>query len=144
MFEAWGRFVYRRRWATLAISAALLGLSIFGLLRGGTLTSGNSGTSGLEASRANRLINQQLGSGQPAGSSFLLVFSSDSRSVTDPAFRAAVESALAPIQHDPRVTGIQSPYNMPTADLSQPFISRDGHQALVHVSLKDTRNRAVS
>src|SRR5438309_9531949 len=111
MFEAWGRFVYRWRWATLAISGVLLGLSIFGVLGGGTLSSGNSGASGFEAARASRLINQQLSTGQPAGTSFLLVFRSESRSAGDPAFRAEVESALAPIRDDARVSSVHTPYN---------------------------------
>jgi putative drug exporter of the RND superfamily len=144
MFEAWGRFVYRWRWATLAISAVLLGLSIFGLLGGGTLSSGNSGRSGLEAARAAKLINQQLSSGQPTGTSFLLVFSSASGSATDPAFRAEVESALAPIQNDGRVTGVKTPYNASTPGVAQSLLSRDGHEALVQVNLKHTGDRAVS
>src|SRR3982074_890122 len=96
-FEAWGRFVYRWRWVTLVISALLLGLSIYGLMSGGTLTSGNSDTSGLEAARANHLINTELTSGKPTGLSFLLIFSGTNRAVTDPAFRAAGARAPAPL-----------------------------------------------
>jgi RND superfamily putative drug exporter len=144
MFEAWGRFVYRWRWATLAISAVLLGLSIFGLLQGGTLSSGNSGTSGLEAARAQKLINQELSSGQPAGSSFLLIFRSTTQSATDPGFRAQVESALAPIQNDSRVASVRTPYNAPTPAAAQAFVSKDGRQALVQVDLKHSGNQAVA
>src|SRR5207253_3957042 len=98
------------------------------------LSSGNSGASGLEAARASRLINQQLSTGQPAGTSFLLVFRSESRSAGDPAFRAEVESALAPIRDDARVSSVHTPYNAPSAALAQTFVSRDGHQALVQVN----------
>jgi RND superfamily putative drug exporter len=144
MFEAWGRFVYRWRWATLAVSAVLLGLSIYGLLGGGTLTSGNSGTSGLEAARAQRLINEQLSSGQPAGTSFLLIFGSKGQPATDPAFRAAVESALAPIRNDARVAGVQTPYDAASPALAQALLSKDHHEALVQVNLKHTGNQAAT
>jgi uncharacterized membrane protein YdfJ with MMPL/SSD domain len=141
MLEAWGRFVYRWRWVTLVVSAVLLGLSVYGLLGGGTLTSGNSGTSNLEAARAQKLINQQLSSGQPAGTSFLLIFGSTTQPATDPAFRAAVESALAPIRNDPRVSGVQTPYAAATPALAQALISKDRHEALVQVNLKHTGTR---
>ena len=42
MFARWGRFVYRFRWATLVVSAVLLGLSIVAIFTGGTLAD-NSG-----------------------------------------------------------------------------------------------------
>ena len=144
MFEAWGRFVYRWRWATLVVSAVLLGLSIYGLLGGGTLTSGNSGTSNLEAARAQKLINQQLSSGQPAGTSFLLIFGSTTQPATDPAFRAGVESALAPIRNDARVAGVQTPYTAATPALAQALLSKDRHEALVQVNLKHTGTQAAA
>jgi RND superfamily putative drug exporter len=144
VFAAWGRFVYRWRWVTLVISALLLGLSIYGLMRGGTLTSGNSDTSGLEAARANHLINTELTSGKPTGLSFLLIFSGKNRAATDPAFRSAVESALAPIQNDPRVVGIRTPYNAAPA-VAASLISKDGYQALVTVDVKtDSSKQALA
>jgi RND superfamily putative drug exporter len=144
VFAAWGRFVYRWRWGTLVVSAMLLGLSALGLLQGGTLTSGNSATSGLEAARAESLISHELNSGQPSGSSFLLIFASKQRSATDPAFRSEVESALAPVKSDPHVTGVHTPYNAPGPAAEQALISRDGHEALVRVDVKDTGARAVA
>ena len=144
MFAAWGRFVYRWRWATLVLSAVLLGLSVAGLLTGGTLTTGNFLQSGLEAARAQRLINQQLSSGQPSGASFLLIFTSTDRSATDPTFRAEVESALAPIQNDSRVTAVLTPYNAPTPAAAQSLVSKDSHEALVRVNIKATGNQAVT
>jgi RND superfamily putative drug exporter len=122
----------------------LLGLSALGLLQGGTLTSGNSATSGLEAARAESLISHELNSGQPSGSSFLLIFASKQRSATDPAFRSEVESALAPVKSDPHVTGVHTPYNAPGPAAEQALISRDGHEALVRVDVKDTGARAVA
>jgi RND superfamily putative drug exporter len=52
-----------------------------------------------------------------------------------------LENALAPIQDDPRVTGIITPY---TADAStaSAFISRDGHMALVRVDITSEGEQA--
>ena len=142
MFAAWGRLVYRRRWAVLALSVPLLGLSIAGLMRGGAFSSGNSETDLIEAGRASALINQAQASGAPSGSSFLLIFSSPHSSATDPAFRAEVLDALAPIRDDSRVTAVQTPYDGP-GGLAPAFVSRDGHEALARVQLRETGMRAA-
>src|SRR5262249_17735785 len=127
MFARWGRFVYRWRWATLVVSVVLLGGSIFGLMTGGTLATGNSSRSTLEAERADTLINDELSTDKTGGASFLLIFSSPDRLATDPVFRTELENALAPVQHDPRVTGIISPYTVDAA-IARAFISKDGHK----------------
>jgi RND superfamily putative drug exporter len=144
LFAAWGRLIYRWRWATLVASALLLALSVVGVLAGGNLTSGNSEKSNLEAARAANLINQQLSSGRTSGSSFLLIFASKSRPATDPAFRSAVESALAPIEHASHVTAVQTPYNAPTPAAAGALVSRDGHEALVRVDLNETGSQAAT
>jgi RND superfamily putative drug exporter len=144
LFAAWGRLVYRWRWATLVVSAVLLVVSVVALLSGGTLTSGNSERSNLEAARASNLIAKQISSAQPAGSSFLLIFASRAWSANDAAFRSAAESALAPIQHDSRVTAVFTPYNAPSPAAAQALISRDGHEALVRVDIKHTGNQAAA
>src|SRR5215510_12890574 len=142
VFSAWGRFVYRWRWVTLRTAAILLALSVVGLLAGGALSPGNSGRSSLEAARASSLINQQLGSRQQSGSSFLLIFASNDWSATDPSFRSEVEAALAPIQNDSRVTAVHTPYTASTPAVAQSLLSRDGREALVRVDIKATGNQA--
>jgi RND superfamily putative drug exporter len=144
LFAAWGRLVYRWRWATLVLSGALLVLSVIALISGGTLTTGNSAGSSLEAARASKLIARQISSAQPAGSSFLLIFASRDWSVNDTSFRSAVESALARVQRDSRVTAVHTPFNAATAAASQALISRDGHEALVRVDIKDTGDQAIA
>src|SRR6266851_79557 len=142
MFARWGRFVYRFRWATLAGSGVLLAVSVAGLLMGGTLTSGGPLTSNLESARAGNLITSDLKSGSPATSNFVLVFSSTTLSVGDPAYKDAVTAALAPIQGDSRISSIVTPYNAPNARVAQAFTSTNGHQALVSVDLKSTGMQA--
>src|SRR5438309_11725010 len=109
MFANWGRFVYRYRWATLAGSGVLLAISIAGLLMGGTLTSGGPLTSNLESARVGNLISSELATGK-ATSNFVLIFSSKTGSVSDPAFKGAVTASLSPIEGDSRITTMVTPY----------------------------------
>ncbi|HEY1391300.1 MAG TPA: MMPL family transporter [Ktedonobacterales bacterium] len=141
MFARWGRFVYRWRWATLVVSIILLGVSIYGLMGGGSLGTGNSTGGTLEAERAATLINNQLSTDTKGGSSFLLIFSSTDRLVTDPVFRTELENALKPIQQDARVTDIISPYTV-DASTARAFISKDGHKALVQVDIESEGEQA--
>ncbi|MEI8256060.1 MAG: MMPL family transporter, partial [Deltaproteobacteria bacterium] len=131
MFEAWGRKVYRWRWATLIASGIMLVLSAVLLLRGGNLTTGS--IPGIEADRAARLITAELH--QPGGSSFTVVFHSPTLEARSDAFTAAMRASLAPLERDPRVLSVQIP-----ADLSEPFdaplYGRDGHRALAIVGLR--------
>jgi RND superfamily putative drug exporter len=123
------------------MSVVLLGGSVYGLLSGGTLSTGNSTSSPFEAGRAIRLINDQLSTGKTGGATFLLIFSSSDQLATDPVFRTELENALAPIQDDPRVTGIVSPYAV-DASTAAAFISKDGHKALVRVDIKSEGEQA--
>jgi RND superfamily putative drug exporter len=141
MFASWGRFVYRYRWATLAGSGVLLAISIAGMLMGGALTSGGPLTSNLESARAGNLISSELAAGKVT-SNFVLIFSSSAQSVSDPAFKDALTSALAPIQGDPRIASMVTPYNAPDARIAQAFTSTNGHQALVSVDLKSSGTQA--
>jgi putative drug exporter of the RND superfamily len=143
VFARWGRFVYRYRWATLAGSAVLLALSLVSLLMGGTLQSGGPLTSNLESFQAYRAINAELGGGNAKvqTSTFDLIFKSDSMSVTDASYQAAVNDAIAPIANDSRVVKITTPYNVPSQAATN-LTSRDGHEALVFVEIKSTGQQA--
>src|ERR1700674_4279539 len=107
-------------------------------MTGGTLGTGNSATSTIEADQDAKLINDQLSSGKTSGTNFLLIFSSPSRLATDASFRADVEASLVPLSNDSRVTSVQTPYNAPSPAVAQSFISKDGHRALVQVNLKSS------
>src|SRR5713226_9050924 len=137
VFGRWGRFVYRFRWATLVVSALLLGLSIMGVLKGGTLAGNGGFGADLAAGQTQKLIDREIHPQKAAiGSGFILIFSSPKLKVTDLAFQSAVEQAVAPLASDPRVTGVNTPYTVPSAAQSS-YISRNQHEALVFVNLKD-------
>jgi len=142
MFSAWGRFVHRHRWAVLVASIIVLGLSVYGVLNGGAIGSRSPGQSPLESDRAGDLVAAQLpGEGARAGSSFLLVFKSSTLPVSDPSYQAALESAVAPLRRDGRVTGVVTPYALPPARRAA-LVSRDGHEAVVRVMVRDPENTA--
>src|SRR6185503_16792453 len=127
LFAAWGRFVYRHRWPVLALSVALLVASAFIASQGGKLESGGF-IETAESGRASKLIEQELP--RVGGSTFTLIFSSDTLDAKDPAFRAAVEAAIASLRTDPRVDTINT-------DAARGF-SKDGKAISVDVAAKDT------
>ncbi|HEY1419199.1 MAG TPA: MMPL family transporter [Candidatus Dormibacteraeota bacterium] len=138
MFERWGRFVYRFRWATLAASTVLLGLSIVALLTGAQLTGNGGFGATLAAGQASKLVSDQIPAQKSsAGSSLTLLYGSSSLSVNDPAYQSALESSLVALASDPRVSAIRTPYNVPALQQSG-LISRDTHKALVIVEIKDS------
>jgi RND superfamily putative drug exporter len=145
VFARWGRFVYRYRWATLVGSALLLGISVALAAMGGTLTSGGPLRSHLESFQASQLMDDELNSNQSATvatSNFDLIFKSDTLSVTDPRYRAAVEAAVAPIKDDSRVVSILTPYNVPSPAAAASLVSKDAHEALVIVEVDAVGQKA--
>jgi RND superfamily putative drug exporter len=111
------------------------------MLMGGTLTSGGPLTSNLESARAGNLVTSELATSK-ATSNFVLIFSSKTQSVSDPAYKDAVTAALAPIDGDPRISALISPYNAPSPRVAQALTSTDGHQALISIDLKSTGTQA--
>jgi RND superfamily putative drug exporter len=146
MFARWGRFVYRFRWPVLVASAVLLGLSILAILTGGTLTDNGGFGADLPAGKAAKLIKDEIhpqGATATGGSGFTLIFSSPSLNADDPTFQKAVEDAVAPLSGDSRVSTVTTPYRVPAAQKAA-LISRDSHQALVIVELRDDARKAQS
>jgi RND superfamily putative drug exporter len=139
MFGAWGRLVHRRRWPVLAVSGALLLLSLAAIRAGGELKSNSPGSSSLQSVKAANLANAEIHpTGGSPGTSFDILFRSGSLEVADPAYRSALQDAIAPLESDPRVTSVATPYD-PGRSAQ---VSRDGRQALVVVQLRDPESVA--
>jgi len=138
VFAAWGRFVYRHRWPVLALSVVLLVASGYLASQGGKLQSGGF-IETAESGRASKLIEQELP--RVGGSTFTLIFSSDTLNAKDPEFRAAVEAAIASLRTDPRVDTVATPYDANNADQDRGF-SKDGKAVTVDVAAKDTVDAA--
>jgi RND superfamily putative drug exporter len=136
LYACWARFVARRPWWILAMSALLAVASGVLIGRGGSLSS-NFPPQG-EAQRAADLIAAELP--QPGRSVIYLVFTSRSLTAHDARFEADVSDALQPLRSDPRVTEVATPYD-PTRT-AQTLVSGDGHSALALVYLRDGFNEA--
>ncbi|HEY3218711.1 MAG TPA: MMPL family transporter [Candidatus Limnocylindria bacterium] len=134
MFTAWGHFVYRARWGVLLVSIVVLLGSGYIAGQGGKLESGGF-IETAESGRASKLIEKELP--RAGGSTFTLIFSSDSLDAKSAGFRAAVEAALQPLRGDSRVDSISTPYDATSADPTRQ-ISKDGHAVAVDVAVKDT------
>ena len=132
MLMRWGDFVYRRRWAVLVLSVGFVALAIAGIVKG-TSPSFNGNSTGTEAASADQLVQQQL----PAQNarSLTLLYRSPTLTADSPAFQAAMQSSIAPLQADQRVQSILTPANGGPAAAS--LVSRDQHEALAVVTLKD-------
>jgi RND superfamily putative drug exporter len=142
VFARWGRFIYRFRWAVLVVSALLLAVSIVGIFTGGALVDSGGFGADLAAGRAQKLITSEIHPQKKiTGSQVTLIFASPTLTVTDPAYQSELEQALAPLASDSRVTSVTTPYTAPVAAQAS-YISRDQHEALVIVALKD--NASIS
>ncbi len=133
MFAAWGHLVYRFRWPILVLSVILLAASAVTAVNGAKLESGGF-IETAESGRASRLIEAELPNASSA--SFTLLYSSPTLTAADPAFKDAVQRAIAPLRTDPRVARIQGPYEESAADPAA-FVSKDGHAVTVSVAVKD-------
>jgi putative drug exporter of the RND superfamily len=83
-----------------------------------------------EAVRAVELIDRELPGRPPT---IGLVFSHPTLRATDPAFRTAVEQALAPLKADKRVARIRTAWDSQPPEATR--LSRDGHRTLASVEL---------
>jgi RND superfamily putative drug exporter len=137
MFDRWGRFVYRRRWAVLIVSGVLLGLSVAGILTGGTLAGNGGFGANLAAGQTAKLVTAEIQpEAAPTGSTMELIAVSTALSATDPAFQSALQQSIAGVLADPRVAGVDTPYSPGIAQSS--YISKDSHEALAIVHFKDS------
>ncbi len=121
MFARLGRFVVAARWAVLAAAAALVvvgatwGTGVFG-----ELSSGGFVDAGSASAKVRQQLVQQLG---PQDADVLVLYSSPTRTVDDPAFRTAVLGALVKAEQLPEVARVTSWYDTPVPRL----VSSDRH-----------------
>jgi RND superfamily putative drug exporter len=130
MFDRWGHTVYRRRWLVLAIAAlgtivfAAWGTGVFGSLQSaGGFWPPNS-QSQREANLAQRTFGRDSGD-------VVVLYSSRTMTVSDPAFKSAVTRSLAALPAS-RVASTQTYWSA----RSPQFVSRSGKQTYAVIELK--------
>jgi uncharacterized membrane protein YdfJ with MMPL/SSD domain len=137
MFFRWGRAVSGTRWLVLAGAIALAvagiawGSGVFGSLVSGGFTDPNSPSATAEAR-----ITADLGNHSP---DLLVLYSSPTENVRDPAFRDAVTGTLNALRSNPAVASVITYYNSGL----QALVSRDGHEtyAVVRLSAPDSTGK---
>lgn len=126
----WGRAVVRLRWAVLAAALVLIavgatwGAGVFGSLTGGGFDDPAS-----ESSRARDRITAELGNQDV---DLLVLYSSDTVTVTDPAFRGPVTATLQRVRQRPEVASVTTWYETRAPSL----VAADRHATYALVQLR--------
>ena len=111
MFAWWGRTVVRLRWGVLAAGLALVVLGVtWGSGVFGSLASGGFEDPASESSVARTRIAVELGDQDV---DLLVLYSSDTATVDEPAFREPVAAALLALRARPEVATVSSYYDLP-------------------------------
>jgi trehalose monomycolate/heme transporter len=129
MFEAWGRFIFRRRRLVLlvaglaVIAAATWGTGVFGRLQtaGGFVPPGSQ--SQLEANLATRAFG-------PDSADVVVLYSSKDMTVRSPAYRSAVTASLARLPHS-QVISAQTYWSAGSPE----FVGANGHETYALLEL---------
>jgi RND superfamily putative drug exporter len=129
MLAAWGRTAHRHRWVILLLSLAPLLPAAWLLTQDDALETAVRPPA-VDAVRAVEVMDREL-PGQPP--SIGLILSHPTLGVADPAFRAAVEQALAPLRQDRRVARIRTAWDSTPPDPAR--VSRDARRTLVTLEL---------
>lgn len=129
-FDWWGATVVRLRWLTVvaALAIALIGIT-WGTGLFGALQSGGFDDPGSESARTADRIAALFGNQNP---DLIVVYSSDTKTVDDPAFRASVSRTLAAIRVRPEVARVVS-YD---DSRSPALISADRHATYAAITLR--------
>ena len=136
MFEAWGRFVYRRRRLVLAVAAlvvtaaAVWGTGVFARLQSG----GGFTPPGSQSQRASDLATRAFGRDT---ADVVVLYRSPSLTVRDPAYRAAVTRSLAALP-----TGKVLSYQTYWSTGSPQFAGRGGHETYAVLRLAGATDSA--
>lgn len=121
MFTLWGRAAVRFRWGIISAAFVLAatglswGTGVFDVLTGGGFDNPSS-----ESTRAHERITRELGN---QDLDLVLLYSSPSSTVDDPAFRQPVTAALDGLRHRPEVASLVSYYDSQAPQ----FVSTDRH-----------------
>jgi trehalose monomycolate/heme transporter len=136
MFESWGRVLYRRRRLALVIAlvavagAAVWGTGVFGALQ----SAGGFSPPGSQSQQESNLAARSFGRNSP---DVVVLYRSASRTVGDPAYRAAVTQSLAALPRS-RVTSAATYWSTGSAR----FVSANRHETYAVLQLAGSSDDA--
>jgi uncharacterized membrane protein YdfJ with MMPL/SSD domain len=131
VFAALGAFVVKHRWQTLAVTLAFTAVAAVAAVGGlSRLSFGGELQSDAESVQAADSVRDHLGHG---GADLLLGYRDDTRSSSDPAFRAEIEGYLKDAPPG-LITAAMTPWSSGLAALR----SADGHAVVVPIMLAGT------
>ncbi|UGQ12827.1 MMPL family transporter [Yinghuangia sp. ASG 101] len=115
-----GRVAFRRRRYVVLLWLAVLAAVGFGAVSAPASPDDTSSMPGIEAGQAYDLMNQRFPGTEADGATARIVFgTADGQQVTATANRAAIEHAVADIADGPQVARVVSPFDDPSAAVSQ-------------------------
>ncbi len=136
MFEAWGRFVYRRRRLFLLVAAiAVVAAGVWGTGVFGALQSGGGFTApGSQSQQASDLAARAFGRD---AADVVVLYRSPDQTVRDPGYRTAVTAALAALPRDKVVS-----YQTYWSTGSPQFVGAGGHETYAVLRLAGSTDAA--
>jgi putative drug exporter of the RND superfamily len=108
MLDSLGAFAQRNRGKILAAACLWFALAV-GLLSSGIGRLSTGRIQGLESERAGNLVDAVTG--RRPDTTFLAIFTSATLHPSNPAFRDAMQRALEPLRHDPRVASVTAAFD---------------------------------
>lgn len=133
MLSKLGAGLFRTRWLVLLVSLlAIAGMAIYGSSLFGLLKSGGFNDPASESTRAQNLLDSRLGG---STADVIVLMSSDTLHVTDPAFTDAARQVISALQARHEVASVTSYYST----RSPQFLSKNNHEtfALVQLAAQD-------
>ncbi|MEE6261001.1 MMPL family transporter [Plantactinospora sonchi] len=130
MFTWWGRAVVRLRWRVLGAALLLVAVgATWGVGVFGTLTGGGFDDPASESSRAAARIDAELGN---QSADLILLYSSPTSTVDQPAFRDPVTATLDRLRQRPEIVKVTSWYDTQAPNL----VAHDRHATYALVQLR--------
>ncbi len=138
IFATLGAFVFRHRWATLALSFAFLAVALVFVVRGGPLTGGR--IEGIESEETQKVVEKVLG--HTMDTTLVAIFHAEAMDPRNQDFQEAVTAALEPLRHDARVLEVVTKDDAPP-QLVDDMVSPKAHSVLALVTVKGPFKEAL-
>jgi putative drug exporter of the RND superfamily len=112
-----GRFAFRRRWSVTAAWLAVLAAALLGALTLSGPTQESVSIPGTPAQKAIDLLADRFPQASADGATARVVFAApDGKTLTDPTYRQAIDTAVADLKQAPQVASVNDPFTSGTVN----------------------------